>query len=85
MSDNQSRLCANIAALLTNKSLTPLPISTAPLIEGRRTTRWIMENSHKLHKHELYDQSLTEDDLRKIVDDRPDISLPHGKCWAKGE
>jgi hypothetical protein len=44
------------------------PISIYPIIEGRTPTHWIMENYRKLTREEFYNQSLSEDDLKKIVE-----------------
>lgn len=44
--------------------------SIMPAIEGRVPTAWLLEHGHQLTREEFYDQSLTEDDLKKRLADR---------------
>lgn len=47
------------------RKYTNLPISTQPLIEGRTGSKWLLDNMYRISEEDFYNQSLTEDDLKK--------------------
>jgi hypothetical protein len=44
----------------------PLPLPTEPAIIGRVPTPWILENMHRISREDFYNESLSEDDLKKL-------------------
>lgn len=54
------------------RSYDPLPISTEPLIRGRKPngSRWILDMGSYIRRREYYDRSLTEEDLKRLVSQR---------------
>jgi hypothetical protein len=55
-----------------------MPISTEPAIVGRVPTPWLMDHMHELSKDEFYNDQLSEDDLRTILNDRLNNELRAG-------
>lgn len=48
----------------TDNKLFPLPPSLEPLLEGRKVSRWLMDNGNSISPEDFYNKSLTEDDLK---------------------
>lgn len=53
-----------------NKKPQELPPSTKPAIYGRIPTAWLLDHANELTNEEFYDQSLTEEDLKQIINKR---------------
>ncbi len=47
---------------MSNKTL---PLSPEPLIRGRVPSRWLLDNIHVISHEDFYDETLTEDELRR--------------------
>lgn len=47
----------------------PFPPSTEPLIIGRVPSRWLLDNGHLIKKDDFYNESLSEDDLKRMYTD----------------
>ena len=48
------------------REYTIVPIVPKPVIEGRVPTQWMLDNMHRISREDFYDQSLTEEDLKRI-------------------
>jgi hypothetical protein len=53
-----------------NKKPPELPPSTKPAIDGRIPTAWLLDHANELSTEEFYNQSLTEEDLKRIINER---------------
>ena len=63
--DEIAKLRVAIERLESEKNAKLLPPSADPLITGRTPTPWMVENAHKIRKDDFYDESRSEDDLRR--------------------